>query len=280
MPLPVVEALRCSVCGEPVARDGSGLRCPRRHTFDLAKQGYVNLLHAGVPAGTADTAEMVAARVEFLGAGHYAAMADLVADQAAGTRGLVVDAGAGTGYYLARVLDGLPDATGLALDVSALALRRAAKAHPRIGAAVWNLWEPWPVATGSATLMLNVFAPRNGAEFHRVLAPGGRLIVVSPLPGHLRELAAVVDLLEVDERKDERLDAALSAYFEPEQRFEQRETRTLSPDDARRAVLMGPNAHHPARLTRLGELTGSVDVTTAFLVSVYRRKDVTTPTAP
>ncbi|HVV13744.1 putative RNA methyltransferase [Amycolatopsis sp.] len=280
LPPSVVGALRCSVCGDPVAPAGRSLRCPRRHSFDLAKQGYVNLLHAKVPAGTADTAEMVAARVEFLGAGHYAPMADLVAAQAAGTTGLVVDAGAGTGYYLSRVLDELPEATGLALDVSALALRRAAKAHPRLGAAVWNLWAPWPVATGSASLVLNVFAPRNGAEFHRVLESGGRLIVVSPQPGHLRELAAVVDLLDVDDRKEQRLDAALSAYFEPEDRFEQQQTVTLSPGDARRAVLMGPNAHHPARLTRLAELTEPLAVTTAFLVSVYRRKDVTTPTGP
>jgi 23S rRNA (guanine745-N1)-methyltransferase len=52
-------------------------------------------------------------------------------------------------------------AAGLALDVSAVALKRAARAHRRLGAAVWNLWEPWPVASGSAAVVLNVFAPRN-----------------------------------------------------------------------------------------------------------------------
>src|SRR5437763_2537520 len=122
LPAAVIRALRCSVCGDPVELTERALRCAKRHSFDVAKQGYVNLLHAKVPAGTADTAEMVAARAEFLAAGHYAPLADLVADHA-DTSGLVVDAGAGTGYYLARVLDRQRGSAGLALDVSAMALR-------------------------------------------------------------------------------------------------------------------------------------------------------------
>ncbi|HET6502664.1 MAG TPA: rRNA (guanine-N1)-methyltransferase [Amycolatopsis sp.] len=276
LPGPVVRALRCSVCGAPVELAGRTLRCPNGHSFDLARQGYVNLLHARVGAGTADTAEMVAARVEFLAAGHYAELADLVAGQTPDAdSGLVVDAGAGTGYYLARVLDRHPAATGLALDVSALALRRAARAHERLGAVTWNLWEPWPVATGSAAVLLNVFAPRNGPEFHRVLDPGGVLVVVSPRPGHLRELASVVDLLEVDRRKEERLDESLAGFFEPAHRQEHDAELVLAPDDVRRIVLMGPTAHHPRRLARLDRIDEPVTVTASFLVSVYRPRRLT-----
>lgn len=273
LPPRVVRALRCSVCSDPVDLAGRTVRCPRGHAFDLAKQGYVNLLHAKVPAGTADTAEMVAARVAFLGAGHYAPLADLIAERAAavGRSGLIVDAGAGTGYYLARALDRVAEATGLALDVSALALRRAARAHERLGAAVWNLWLPWPVADGSASVLLNVFAPRNGAEFHRVLRPDGRLIVVSPQAGHLRELASVVDLLEVDDRKDERLDSALGGYFEPVSREELTEQLTLSPDAVRHLAWMGPSAHHPTRLARLSTLTGPLTLTASFHITTYRK---------
>lgn len=267
----VVRALRCSVCATRAGLDGRALRCERGHSFDLARQGYVNLLHAKVPSGTADTAEMVAARVEFLAAGHYAGLADAVAEHAtAAGAGLVVDAGAGTGYYLARVLDRLPAASGLALDVSAMALRRAARAHERLGAVVWNLWEPWPVASGSASVVLNVFAPRNGPEFRRVLRPDGVLIVVSPRADHLRELASVVDLLEVDRRKEERLEERLAGHFERIGSQEHKSRLVLPPGDVRRAVMMGPSAHHPARLERLGEVGEPLTVTVSCLVSAYR----------
>ncbi|GAB2989246.1 rRNA (guanine-N1)-methyltransferase [Amycolatopsis acidiphila] len=273
LPPAVVAALRCPVCGDAVGLAGRMLRCPRGHAFDLAKQGYVNLLHAKIPSGTADTSDMVAARAEFLGAGHYAGLAGRLAERVAPSlgSGLVVDAGAGTGYYLARVLQEAGGATGLALDVSALALRRAARAHDRLGAAVWNLWEPWPVATGSASVLLNVFAPRNGAEFHRVLRPGGSLFVVSPQAAHLRELASVVDLLEVDGRKEERLEGALAGFFEPVAREEHTVRLTLSPVDVRRVVLMGPNAHHPERLKRLDDVHEPLGVTASFVLSEYRR---------
>jgi 23S rRNA (guanine745-N1)-methyltransferase len=273
LPTAVVDALRCSVCGAEVALSGHAVRCSRGHAFDVARQGYVNLLHARVPAGTADTADMVGARVAFLAAGHYAPLADLIASVAPPDPGFVVDAGAGTGYYLAHLLDERPGATGLALDVSAVALRRAARAHPRLGAAVWNLWEPWPVASDSADVMLNVFAPRNGPEFHRVLRTGGTLVVASPNPGHLRELAAHVDLLSVDGRKEERLEAALADRFRLQRREDWTATLTLAPEEVRRAVHMGPNAHHlhrGDRRARLERIAEPVTVTASVAVSVYR----------
>jgi 23S rRNA (guanine745-N1)-methyltransferase len=235
----------------------------------------VNLLHARIPSGTADTADMVAARVEFLSGGHYAPLADEVAKAAAESAGdgLIVDAGAGTGYYLARVLDAAPKATGLALDVSAVALRRAARAHPRLGAAVWNLWENWPVASDSVSVLLNVFAPRNGPEFHRVLRQDGVLVVAAPNPGHLGELSALVDMLTVDDRKEERLDATLSEFFQLDDRTDCTREVTLSPSEVREVIRMGPSAHHlhrEGRLAQLERISEPVDVTTSFSVSVYR----------
>jgi 23S rRNA (guanine745-N1)-methyltransferase len=276
-PLPprVVDALRCSVCGDPVGLAERTLRCGNRHSFDLAKQGYVNLLHARIPAGTADTPPMVAARADFLASGAYRGLADelaRVAAEAAGG-GLVIDAGAGTGYYLAHVLDAAPAATGLALDVSAPALRRAARAHPRLGAAVWNLWEPWPVGDAVAAVLLNVFAPRNGPEFHRVLRPGGLLAVASPAPDHLRELGDLV--LAVDDRKEERLDSTLGEHFTRTGRTEVRRTAELTSGQVRQAVGMGPAGHHldrDGRRERLAALSENQVVTVAFAVSTYRRR--------
>ncbi|WP_370971909.1 putative RNA methyltransferase [Amycolatopsis sp. cg9] len=272
-PLPpqVVEALRCSVCGDPIGLADRTLRCGNRHSFDLARQGYVNLLHARIPAGTADTAEMVAARADFLASGAYRGLADELARVCAEAGDLVIDAGAGTGYYLARVLDA-SGASGLALDVSAVALKRAARAHARLGAAVWNLWEPWPVGDEVASVVLNVFAPRNGPEFHRVLRPGGLLVVAAPAPDHLRELGDLV--LAVDERKDERLDGALGEYFARTGRTAVRQEIELSPEQVRQVVGMGPAAFHldrGDRRARLAALSEPQVVTVSFTVSTYRR---------
>src|SRR5690348_15028977 len=128
--------LRCPVCEDSLSRTDRALRCPAGHQFDLARQGYANLTTGRTPfAG--DTAEMIADRDAFLAARHYDFIADALVEHvgagspiaAAGRGGLVVDAGTGTGYYLARVLAAARDATGLGVDVSKPALRRAARAH-------------------------------------------------------------------------------------------------------------------------------------------------------
>ena len=169
-----------------MARAGDSLRCGAGHTFDIARQGYVSLLPAGSKGGGGDTAAMVQARADFLAAGHFTGLAAVLAEAAgaaagwAAASGCVVDVGAGTGYYLAAVLDRLPQRAGLALDISKFALRKAARAHQRIGAAVCDSWRRLPVADSAAVLALNVFAPRDGAELCRILHPAGSLLVVTP----------------------------------------------------------------------------------------------------
>ncbi len=298
-PPAVVDALRCPVCGSSLTRAPGVLRCAQQHSFDVARQGYVNLLSARSRPPLADSADMATARAEFLVAGHYAPMARCLAERLAALLpvdlpvdlpadspvdlpayrggGLVVDAGAGTGYYLGAVLDRLPAATGLALDASVAGLRRAARSHERAGAVGWDIWQPWPLADGSASVVLNVFAPRNPAEFARVLHPGGLLAVVTPTAGHLAELRTLVAMLEVHEGKLEQLDSSLAGEFEPAVRETCVVGLTLSPDDVRRVVAMGPNAHHldrgdqRARLAELGRLGEPVRATASFVLSFFRR---------
>jgi 23S rRNA (guanine745-N1)-methyltransferase len=160
---------------------------------------------------------MVADRVAFLEAGHYAgvthALADAVADGPA--PGTLLDLGGGTGHHLAGVLDRLPAAVGVALDSSPYAARRAARAHPRAVAVVADTWARLPVADRAVDRVLVVFAPRNGPEIARVLRDDGRLVVVSPAADHLSELVGPLGLLRVDPDKAARLAATLEPHLEP-----------------------------------------------------------------
>lgn len=270
-----VPYLRCPVCAEALAdAGGRALRCTNRHTFDVARQGYVNLTVGRMPH-TGDSAEMVAARAGFLAAGHYDVVTDALVDGAASmgtTRGLVVDAGTGTGWHLAGVLDAFPEAVGLGLDASKPALRRAARAHRRAGAALADLWRPLPLADACATLLLNVFAPRNGAEFHRVLRPDGALLVVTPSADHLGELVGALALLRVDPDKAERVAGSLGARFTRTGVWTHRRRLALTHDEVRTLVGMGPSAWHadPDRLTAaISVLPAPVTVTVAIDVAGY-----------
>ena len=158
--------VRCPVCRNGLEVAERSLRCPQRHTFDVARQGYVSLLSGAKRTMNADSAAMVQARMAFLEAGHYAPLSRELARitvspqvRKDGEGGSVLDAGAGTGHYLGVVLEALPGAVGLALDASPYALRRAARAHPRAGASSWDVWRPFPVRDDCVDIVLNVFAP-------------------------------------------------------------------------------------------------------------------------
>jgi 23S rRNA (guanine745-N1)-methyltransferase len=256
--------LRCPVCEGPLARaDERTLRCPRGHAFDLAKQGYASLT-AGRTPHSGDTVEMVTAREDFLAAGHYAFIAEALGAVAAGD--FVIDAGVGTGYYLAHVLTGAPSAAGLGLDVSKPALRRAARAHPRAAAVLADLWQPLPIRDGVASMILNVFAPRNGREFRRVLRPDGILVVVTPAAEHLTELITAYGLIHVDPDKAERVSGSLGGHFTAVSTTTLKRRLRLTGDEVRTLVGMTPSARH----VDLGALPADdVEATAAVEITLF-----------
>lgn len=273
----VVEALVCPACRSGLDLHDRSLRCPHGHSYDVARQGYVSLLAGGARTGTADSAEMVAARAELLDAGHYAPVARALTEQAvaaaAGRPGIVVDLGAGTGHYLRAVLEALEGPAGLALDLSKYALRRAARAHPRVGAVVCDTWAPLPVGDAVASLLLNVFAPRNGPEMRRVLAPGGRALVVTPTARHLHELVGALGLLSVEQDKGRRVQQRLAPSLTVVDEVPVEYTVALPHAAARAAVAMGPSAWHltPDALSAgVDRLPDPVEVTVSVTVTRYR----------
>jgi 23S rRNA (guanine745-N1)-methyltransferase len=290
----VVDLLRCPVCGAGLSHAGATLRCPDGHSFDIARQGYVNL----VP-GKADTPEMVDARDAFLAAGHFARLSATLAEEAravggaeaagaaAGSAGgagaggacTVLDLGAGTGHHLARVLDALPDARGIALDASQAALRRAARAHPRAAAIGADAWKSLPIRDGVASVLLSIFAPRNAPEMARILAPAGTLIAVTPTTRHLYELVGPLGLLSVPDDKEDRLDEQLASQFRLTERRGVEHAMFLTRDEAAQIVRMGPSAWHvdeqslEARLSALPDpLTVTVSVTLSRFAHDRSRK--------
>jgi 23S rRNA (guanine745-N1)-methyltransferase len=272
----VITYVRCPVCAGHVLLGDDQVACDRGHSFDIARQGYVSLTSGRGGPGTGDSAAMVMARDRFLGGGHYQQLADAVSALAAraGHRGpgLVLDLAGGTGYYLAHVLDALPSRQGAGVDLSAPALRRAARAHPRAAALGADAWQPLPLAAGSAALVLSIFGPRNAAEIRRVLTPDGTLIVATPGADHLRELRRPLGLIGIDERKSARLADAYRDYG----RLAVTAVRyqlSLGHADLTDLVAMGPNARHIAAddlADRVAALPSTVTVTVDVEARAYQ----------
>ncbi|MFG2780378.1 methyltransferase domain-containing protein [Streptomyces prunicolor] len=269
-----LDLLRCPTCRTRGLRpDRGALRCPGGHTFDIARHGYAGLL-TGARATSGDDAAMAQARDRFLSTDTYTpirkAVARLAADFAP-ERATVVDVGCGTGYYLAGVLDQLPGARGLGLDTSVRALRSAARAHERAAAVAWDVFRPFPLADGVADVVLDVFAPRNPVEFHRVLRPTGRLIVVRPTRRHLAELRGRVSaMVTIDPAKEQRLHRAMDPYFEAAVTEQVEYTAPLTRQEALDLLGMTPSARHLSRadLNDGGPLPDHVTV--SVLATAYR----------
>lgn len=288
-------ALLCPICRSTLSPGDGGARtlgCPGGHSFDAARQGYFNFLVGKGTVFEADTADMVAARFDFLSAGHYQDLAEAVADAAAPALAVavgsadadtaapaepaVLDAGTGTGHYLRTLLDRIPPhqapVAAIGLDISKFALRRAAKMNPDTLNLVSDVWQPLPVADGAVDVVTVVFAPRNAAEFARVLRPGGRLVVVTPRPGHLAEVAGQTGMLGIEPAKEERLAASLESFFAPLSTRDLDVELSLTPGDVANLALMGPAGHHLDRKqlsSRVAALPPRTAVSARFRISVF-----------
>jgi 23S rRNA (guanine745-N1)-methyltransferase len=201
----IVHALKCPVCGNPVrVEEGGRLLCPENHSFDFAKQGYVNVLTR--PAGGHYNKDLFEARRRIMmDSGLYAPFHEATADlirkiPLPATRpSVIADIGCGEGTHLHRVLEELSglNVAGAGLDIAKEGVQLAARDFQN---AVWLVGDlaQSPFADGSINAILNILSPSNYEEFTRMLAPGGRLIKAVPGAGYLRELR---ETLYSDERR-------------------------------------------------------------------------------
>ena len=267
------EWLRCPNCFLPLSPAGPlVLACPAGHSFDVNKRGFLSVVQ-GSRGLIGDSATMLDARESFLAAGWFepllGALANLVSGEAPSR---VLDIGCGTGYYLRGVLDRSPGARALAMDLSPAAVARTVRGEDRIDGLVADVWSPLPVRGGVADVILNVFAPRNPAEVHRVLAPHGLLAVVIPQSAHLRELRAAGLALDVQADKAASLRASLDPWFELESREQLSRTLSLSPAEVGSLIGMGPSAHHTDASAAATPNGAPWPVTTAFELLGFRRR--------
>lgn len=197
----ILQAIRCPICHSAMSlsmgKDGTAvsLLCvgAKRHCYDMAASGYVNLALPGRTDG-GDSKEAVRARREFLNLGYYApaadALAETVCQYANAKEGIIIDAGCGEGYYSERLAGKGYSVAGVdlsrpAVDSAAKRFSRGGREHGFFGvASVYEL----PFADESASAVVNVFAPCAEREFIRVLRPNGILAVMYAGPEHLMGL--------------------------------------------------------------------------------------------
>ncbi|MFL0360823.1 putative RNA methyltransferase [Curtobacterium flaccumfaciens] len=297
--------LACPVCAEPLGRvDGGQVGCPNGHRFDEAKQGHLTLLPAKRRALTADTPEMVDARLRFLGRGHYApverALAAIVADATA--PGIVLDVGSGPGTYLAHALDAahVPDGRPVAApDASAPA---GSRPGPRLGVAPDALAPVGrqPTRRLGVALDLSAVAIRRAARAHEragavvgdvterlpVIDGAAAVLLDVFAPRNQTEYARVLHAdgvlavvtpraghlaelaeatISVDPEKERRLHDSLTPSFALRSSEDLTWTMELSAEDVHDVVHMGPSHHHVAADTVFEPAT----VTAAVTVSTW-----------
>lgn len=213
----IIDVLADPIDGSPLrgVDDFTRLVSESGHSYDVARQGYVTLAGGAGLRYSGDDAEMISARETFLTGGHFAPFVEAIADAvhdvldagevADDATPVICEIGAGTGYYLSHTLDSVAGSRGIGIDVSVHAAKHLARCHPRVGAVVADAWARLPIQSESVDAITVIFAPRNAAEFARILKPKGQVIVLTADTGHLAELREPLGIIDVEEGKVERM---------------------------------------------------------------------------
>jgi 23S rRNA (guanine745-N1)-methyltransferase len=200
--------LQCPVCRKPLLPTPTGYQCAAMHSFDAARQGYVNLVlaHKKHSKEPGDDPEMIQSRRRFLDQGYYLKVSDAInktistalSGLAGGSDCSILDAGCGEGFYLQRLKEALAHGGEPHLpihyhgvDVSKFAVRQATQRDRAMAWFVASI-NDLPYVDSSLDIVLSVFSPANIVEFARILKQSGSLVFVSPGPRHLNGLREVI----------------------------------------------------------------------------------------
>ena len=262
----ILKVINCPICQRALIRENKSLVCPNRHTFDIAKQGYVNLLPPGKEknAHTGDEQVMVKARVDFLSRGYYKNISDRLAEIIAehiqtDTDAVLCDMGCGEGYHTTNIADGVHrglnrPVLSVGFDASkhtavySSRLSRTLGMMPKDGVGaefdsqVQTYFMPanifhLPLCDSSVSATVSMFAPIAWDEVKRVLKPGGILAVVSSGREHLIEMRNLIyDEVRLSDFEPEAADG-FSLVATDELRYE---TTIETNEDIRNLFMMTP----------------------------------------
>lgn len=183
-------AFACPICQENLTLVENSLKCNNRHSFDLAKFGYVNLAPQIKQSANYDK-ENFQNRQQILEAGFYQAILEAVSDLLSNSKNAktILDIGCGEGFYSRKLQERHPDKTFYAFDISKDSVQIAAKSEPN-WAVNWFVGDlaRLPIKDASMDILLDIFSPANYGEFRRVLSKDGILIKVIPTKNHLKEI--------------------------------------------------------------------------------------------
>ena len=183
-------AFACPICQENLTLVESSLKCNNRHSFDLAKFGYVNLAPQIKQSANYDKKNFQN-RQQILEAGFYQAILEVVSDLLSNSKNAktILDIGCGEGFYSRKLQERHPDKTFYAFDISKDSVQIAAKSEPN-WAVNWFVGDlaSLPIKDASMDILLDIFSPANYGEFRRVLSKDGILIKVIPTENHLKEI--------------------------------------------------------------------------------------------
>ena len=256
--------LACPVrgCGESLARESRSFVCARRHSFDIARSGYINLLQPQDrrSPNAGDTREAVEARTRLLASGVGRAALEAIVARAAALdipdNPAVVDLGCGGGELLGALSARRPIA-GIGIDLSTPAIDAAAKRYPHLTWVIANADRRLPVVDRSAALVLSLNGRRHPEEAARVLRANGHLIVALPAADDLIELREVVQGAGVERVRSDAVIDAHAEQFTLVDRTTVRDTRTVTAEQATDLLLgtyRGRRESQAARATDLQEM--------------------------
>lgn len=264
--------LICPLCRGPLPAAEKTYRCAEGHSFDVAKEGYLSLLHGRLKGeGRGDSKAMMLARDRAHRAGVFDPLVDALKNlPLQNPLERMLELGCGEGFFLGHVVNIHRIATSYGLDLSVDAVKLAARSRQATLILRADLLQPLPFADQSLDLIQSIFAPRPLAEIKRVLRPGGHALFVYPQPDHWQELRAFLPLAKIGEEK---LIASDLAGFESVSTLEVRVRRELTHAQLVDLVEMSPSIH---RLTREGtpwqnQLPVALNATLSVRVALFRK---------